>query len=684
MLSLSQLGSASVYFALALAVYAVVVGVLGATRRDARLQTSARFAAVAVFLALTAAIAVMEVALLTDDFSVQYVAEHSRLASPLWVKIVTLWAALEGSILFWGWLLTGYTAVVAITARNNVLRPWALVVLQIVQAFFIGVVATIANPFTFLPNAPLDGLGPNPLLQNHWMMAIHPVLLYLGYVGLSVPFAFAMAALITKRSGTEWMTQTRVWTLLGWGFLSAGIVAGGWWSYEVLGWGGYWAWDPVENISFMPWLTATAFIHSVQVQERRRMLKSWNVLLIILTFSLSILGTFLIRSGIISSVHSFGDGPVGPVFLIFFGLVALASFGLVALRWDQVRDNAELDSPLSREGSFLAGNVLLLALTFAILLGTLFPLIVEAVSGDKVTVGAPFFNQVSVPLWFLIFALMGVGPLLPWRRAEEQTLLKNVAWLLGGALLAAVVAYLLGLHRPYPLLTVALAGYNLVSLGLLISGAIVPRARLTGKSMASVFKQYAFESRRRFGSMVVHFGVVVIALGVMASSAYRVDEQVSVPYGGSVAFRGYELKAVGQFAEAHTTDGRVIDMGAQPGEIGSLAGLIARVSAGSTVEVWRGGERVTTLRPRVNTFGNARPVVTPAVLYTPWHDLYLSLVNNPEPGQTSAALRVVQSPLVTWIWVGGFIVVLGTGYALTPQRRLVAAAQPRAEGAHSA
>ena len=685
MLNLSQLGTASVYFALGLALYAVVVGILGARRRDARLQTSARFAAVAVFLALTTAIATMEVALLTDDFSVQYVAEHSRIASPLWVKIVTLWAALEGSILFWAWLLTAYTAVVAVTARNNVLRPWALVVLQTVQAFFIGVVATIANPFTFLPAPPVDGLGPNPLLQNHWMMAVHPALLYLGYVGLSVPFAFAMAALITKRSGTEWMTQTRVWTLAGWGFLSAGIVAGGWWSYEVLGWGGYWAWDPVENISFMPWLAATAFIHSVQVQERRRMLKSWNMLLIILTFSLSILGTFLIRSGIISSVHSFGDGPVGPVFLVFFGLVALASFGLVAFRWDQVRDNAELDSPLSREGSYLAGNVLLLALTFAILLGTLFPLIVEAVSGDKVTVGAPFFNQISVPLWFLIFLLMGVGPLLPWRRAEEQTLLKNLAWLFGGALVAAVVAYLFGIHRPYPLITIALSAYNLVSLGLLIGGAVVPRARLTGKSMASVFTRYAFESRRRFGSMVVHFGVVVIALGIMASTAYRVDEQVSIPYGGSVTFRGYELRAVDQFAEAHMADGQTIDMGAQPGAIGQLAGSIARVSAGSVIEVWRNGEQVRTLRPRVNTFGNAQPVVTPAVLYTPWHDLYLSLISNPGPGQTSTALRVVQSPLVTWIWVGGLILVLGTGYALTtPRRRSVLSRHTQAEGAQSA
>lgn len=664
--SLSQLGTTSVFLALGLSLYAIVAGVLGAVRRDARLQTSARFAAVAVFLAMTTAIALMEVALLTDDFGVKYVAEHSRLASPTWVKIVTLWSALEGSVMLWGWLLTAYTALIAITSPNNVLRPWALVVLQLIQVFFIGVVATVANPFVFVAAPVLDGAGPNPLLQNHWMMAIHPVLLYLGYVGLSVPFAFAMAALITRRPGTEWMTQTRLWTLTGWGFLTAGIIAGGWWSYEVLGWGGYWAWDPVENVSFMPWLTATAFIHSVQVQERRRMLKSWNVLLIITTFALSILGTFLIRSGVISSVHSFGDGPVGPIFLAFFGVVALISFGLVAWRWDQVRDNAELDAVLSREGSFLAGNVLLLAMTFAILLGTLFPLIVEAISGDKVTVGAPFFNQISVPLWLLIFLLMGIGPLMPWRKAKEQSLLRNLVWMLGGAVLAGGAAYLLGIRRIYPLLTIAIAAYNLVSLGLLIAGAVVPRARLSGRSMGSVFKQYAFESRRRFGSMIVHFGVIVIAIGVMASSAYRVDEQVSIPYGESVTFQGYELRAIGQFMEARRSDGSLIDMRTQTTANRSE---LSRVSAGSEVEVWRGDRQVATLRPRINTFGDSRPVVTPSVLYRAQHDVYLSIVGEFQAGQDFTALRAVQSPLVSWIWVGGLILALGTAYALSPTYR---------------
>ncbi len=672
-LSLGQLGQASILMALALSLYAVVVGGVGALRRDARLQTSARFTAIAVFLATTTGIAVIEVGLLMNDFSMKYVAEHSSVASPTWVKVVTLWAALEGSILLWAWLLTAYTAVLALTAPNNVLRSWALVIMQSVQMFFISVVAFVANPFTVLPNPPLDGPGPNALLQNHWMMAVHPVLMYLGFVGLTVPFAFAMAALITRHPGTEWMTQTRTWTMTGWGFLSAAIIAGGWWSYEVLGWGGYWAWDPVENVSFMPWLTATAFIHGVQVQERRRMLKSWNVMLIVLTFTLTILGTFLTRSGVLSSVHAFGDGPVGIVFLGFFILVMLAAFGLVAWRWDQVRDQAELDDVVSREGSFLAGNILFLAMGFAILLGTMFPLIVEAITNEKVTVGAPFFDQVSLPIWMLIFLLMGIGPLLPWRKAETQPLTKNLLWMLGGALIVAIISLAFGMRKIYPLITMAMVGWNLVSLGLLIAGAVIPRAKITQKSVASVFKQYAFENKRRFGSMIVHFGVIVIALGVMGSSAYRVDRQINIPFGESAEFQGYTLKAVDKFTDPPMEE---LLLAQQTGQ------AINRISVGATIEMWQGDRLVKVKQPRLNRFtGQQMTVATPSVIYFPFYDIYLNIVGEVTPETTSVTIRAVQSPLVTWIWVGGFIVVLGTAYALSPNGRRVRESQDSRVGA---
>jgi len=655
-MNLGQLGSASVLLALGLTLYGIVAGVLGATRRDTRLLASARMSAVTVFLVLSAALAVMELALLTDDFSVSYVAETSSVSSPLWVKIVTLWAALEGSILLWAWILAGYTAALALIAPNTPLRPWGLAVMQGVQLFFVGVVSSIANPFTVLAVPPLEGPGPNPLLQNHWMMTVHPVLMYLGVVGLTVPFAYAIAALITKRPGSEWMKETRAWTLLGWGFLSAAIVVGGWWSYEVLGWGGYWAWDPVENLSFLPWLTATAFIHSVQVQERRRMLKVWNIFLIVLTFNLTILSTFLIRSGVLSSVHSFGAGPIGPVFLGFFLVVLAAAFSLVALRWDQLRDHAELDSPISREGGFLLNNVLFSAMTFMVLLGTLFPLIVEAFTGDKVTVGAPFFNQLSVPLWLAVLALMGIGPLLPWRRVEGQTLLRNLLWLGAGALATGVAAYLLGVRKPYPLLTVALCGYNLVSLGLLLGGAVRARVYATGRNPLGVFRDYALESRRRFGSIVVHFGIVVIALGVAGSSGYRVDSQLRLSFGEPTSFQGFELTAQRLYQES----------------------LPQRTSEGAVIEVAREGRTLGTVRPRINRFRNAQQNVTsPGVLYLPFEDVYLNLVNIDEGGQ-SVVVRAVRSPLITWIWLGALIVVLGTGYALLPQRQPATVQQKQA------
>ncbi len=658
-LNLSTVGIANTLLALALAVYAFIVGILGATQRDARLQTSARYASVGVFLAMTAAVAVMQTALLTDDFSVKYVAEGSISTSPTWVKVATMWAGLEGSILLWAWLLSAYTALLAFVAPNTPLRPWALVTMSAVSVFFISVNGIVASPFVRLINPPLDGPGPNPLLQNHWMMAVHPILLYLGFVGLTVPFAYAMAALITQRPGSEWMTQARTWTLLGWGFLGIAKIAGGWWSYEVLGWGGFWAWDPVENVSLLPWLTATAFIHSVQVQERRRMLKAWNLTLIILTFALTIFGTFAIRSGIISSIHAFGDGPVGPYFLGFFILVMTVSFGLLALRWDQVRDRADLDSVVSREGSFLLGNVLFLAMTFAVLLGTLFPLIVEAFTGQKVTVGAPFFNKLSFPIWMLIFALMGIGPLLPWRKAEHQPLLRNLVWLVSAAVLTGGVAYALGLQKFYPLLTVALAAYNLVSIGLLLSGSIVPRMRLSGRGFFPVFAQYASESRRRMGSLIVHFAIIVIALGIAGAGGYRVDEQLRIDLGKSAEFQGYELRAIDRFMQQY------------PG----------RIQAGAVVEVWREGRQVTTLRPSVNSYTSSTrgPQLTPTpdVYYGLWSDVYLNIAGTVSPDQNFIVLRAVKSPLVSWIWIGAFVLIAGTVVSLLPARKVKTRAEAR-------
>lgn len=394
------------------------------------------------------------------------------------------------------------------------------------------------------------------------------------------------------------------------------------------------------------------------------MLKAWNLLLIVLTFSLTLLGTFLIRSGVISSVHAFGDGPVGPFFLTFFVIVSLVSLTLVALRWDQVRDRAELDAVVSREGAFLGVNVLMLALTFAVLIGTTFPLLVEATQGARVTVGAPFFDQTSLPLWMLVLLLMGIGPLLPWRKAESQSLRRNLAIMTLALAAATALALLLGMRKVYPLVTVGLAGWNLASLGLLIAGAVVPRARLTGRSLSSVFTAYAFENRRRFGSMVVHFGVVVVALGITGASGYRMDQQLRLEYGTPTTFQGYDLVARQPFAE-------------------QVAG---RRSVGVLVDVFQGDRRVATLNPRINAFGDSQMnVPTPSVRYTLTHDLYLALAGAVSPDADAVVIRAVQSPLVALIWVGGLVMALGTAYALSPapersRRRVTEAAGGATDG----
>ncbi|MCD0166390.1 heme lyase CcmF/NrfE family subunit, partial [Deinococcus sp. 12RED42] len=428
---LGALGQLSLLGALAFSVAGLLLSVLGGLRGDARVTEAARRATWAVFALLTLGLLVLMTALLRDDFTVRFVAEHSMRASPTWVKVTALWGALEGSILLWAWLLGGFTFILSLTLRRDALRPWALGAMFVSLLFFVGVVATVASPFTPVATVPLDGRGPNPALQNHWMMAVHPVLLYLGFVGLSVPFAYAVAALVTGRLSDHWVVVTRRWTLIAWAFLTAAIVAGGWWSYETLGWGGYWAWDPVENASLIPWLLTTAFLHSIQIQERRGLMRSWNVWLIVLAYSSTVLGTFLNRSGIVQSVHAFAGGPVGPVFLGFLAFLLLAGTLLAAWRAPALRDDADPPAPLSREGAFLAGNWLFVVFSVMVLVGTLFPTFVEAVQGRRdSSVGPAFYNAFAIPLGLGLLALMGVGPLLPWRRADGQSLRRALTPLL--------------------------------------------------------------------------------------------------------------------------------------------------------------------------------------------------------------------------------------------------------------
>ena len=419
---------------IALGVGASAVGVfllaLGLARKDVELIRSGRRCIFVVLAAAVLAVGAMEWALLSHDFSIRYVAENNARATPVLFTITGLWAALEGSILLWVLILAGYLTVMAIRFRSRIEDPmvaWALLVALSVACFFFVFMAVAANPFHVVSGStPLDGRGPNPLLQNHPLMAFHPPMLYLGYVGFTVPFAFAMAALITGRFGEGWLADTRRTTLVAWGFLSVGIVLGAWWSYEVLGWGGYWGWDPVENASLLPWLTGTAFIHSVIVQERRGMLRVWNLSLVLATFCLTILGTFLTRSGVVNSVHAFTQSSIGPWLLGFLGVVSAICLGLIAWRADKLHAPGRIDSPVSREAAFLANNLLFTGLAFVVLLGTVFPLVAEALRGNQLSVGEPYFARMTTPIGIGLLFLMAVAPALPWRAASGEVLRRRL------------------------------------------------------------------------------------------------------------------------------------------------------------------------------------------------------------------------------------------------------------------
>ncbi len=638
----ANLGEYAVLIALVFCIWGLVTSALGGVKRDARFAEIGRRAALPVFAFSSLGVIVLLVALVTNDTSFRYVANHSSSTSPLWVKFVSLWGALEGSILLWAWILAMYTFVASRVARDDALRPYALATLYAVLAVFLMINASVGSPFIGVPVPPQDGNGPNALLQNHWMMAVHPVLMYLGFVGLTVPFAYAIAALLTGRLGEAWLAQTRRWSIVAWGFLSAAVIAGGWWSYEVLGWGGYWAWDPVENASIVPWFLATAFIHSLQIQERRRILKGWNLGLIIAAFASTLLGTFLTRSGIVQSVHAFASGPIGPVFLAFLSVVVLGSLGIAYWRLPLIRDDHALDSPVSREGAFLAGNLLFSSFAFTVVLGTLFPVFVDAVTGSKTSVGAPFFNQVAEPLGLAIIALMGIGPALTWRRVEGQALRDTLRWPVILMVIAGVVAITLGTRVWTVVLTVMIAVMNISVLWTLTTRASKIRARETGKSGAfsslTALGELLNTYPRRYGAYISHLGIVVIALGIAFSGAYKSEQQVSFKPGQTQSVQGHSVRFLGM-------------VGAKEPQREIVAAHLVMDN--------------TEQFPRLNYYGNQREAVaTPAIQYTPLGDFYTVLVQADD--KQNAVIKFISSPLVSWIWFGGLIVVIGAVLTLIP------------------
>ena len=642
------IGMAAVTAAFILAIAGLIFAALGGRRRSERLARVGQRAVYANFVLLFIANVAMIYGLVTHDFSISYVAQVGSRSTPLFYTVISLWSSLEGSILFWGLVLTGYAATATFFTHTRLgdLGDYAVATMLGVQTFFFLLLVGPANPFGSMNPVPLDGPGPNPLLQNHILMAIHPPFLYMGYVGMTVPFAFAMGALFSGKLDDTWLRETRRWTMTAWMFLSLAIIMGMWWSYEVLGWGGYWAWDPVENASFMPWLTATAFLHSVMVQERRNMLRVWNLTLIIATFTLTILGTFLTRSGVLSSVHAFSEGPIGYYFLGFIAVVLLVSLVMLTGRSTELRSEGRLDNPVSRETVFLVNNLLLTAFMFTVLLGTLFPLVAEAIRGVKVSVGGPFFNRMTIPICAALLFLVGVGPALPWRGAPSDFLKKRLSPPAIALVIALALAFTVGARSPYALLAFAFAGWAYVAN---IQEFVIPaRARMKahGESFGTALIRLIGSNTRRYGGYIAHIGVITVALGIAASSEFRTEKQATLTPGQSMQIKGYTVRFDKLWGKEEPQ----------------------RVVVGSDLTVLKGDRAIGTLDPRMNFYRvRNEPVPTPSVRTRPSGDLYVNLTAFEKDG-SSVTLNVLVEPLVGWIWVGGLIVALGALIGLMKPR----------------
>lgn len=627
-----------------------LVGV--AWERPAWLRVSRR-AALALFVLLTFAGGTLIAAFMTHDFSVRYVAEHASLELPTFYLATALWGGHEGSLLLWAWLLALFNAITVwrhwSTHPSSI--PWILAILGGLLAGFLTLIIFLSSPFERLIPSPANGRDLNPLLQDPGMV-FHPPFLYMGYVGFAIPYAFAMAALITGQAGEEWILATRRWTLFAWITLTIGIVFGGYWAYYELGWGGYWAWDPVENASFMPWLTATAFLHSVMVQERRGMFKTWNLFLIITTFALSLLGTFLVRSGVLSSVHAFASDPGRGVYiLLFMGVLLFFSFGVLVLRSDLLRAEIHLESPFSKESAFLFNNLLLLVGAVTVLLGTLYPLAIETLSDAKVSVGAPYYNKVFLPIMLGILLLMGVGPLLAWRRPSLSRLRQDFPLPILLGLCGAAFAWWQGVVHPYGLAAAALILFVTGTHTLdLIRSTQARRATIikqTGTilSPATALWQLLVRNKRRYGGMTVHLGIVVMSAGFIGSGLFQQEIDLFLSPGDSVKLGNWKLtlESMGTVKKHNWTAQEAV------------------------MRAEKGGE-VLTLHPQKRSYGKQSQPTTEAAIHSTWYeDIYIVLGDSVK--ENTWNFRIYRNPLVVWIWWGTGLISLGIFFAMMQGRR---------------
>ena len=651
---MENVGALAILLAFCFAIYAVLASLAGKWGKRPLLIVSAQRAVYCIWALVSTAVGLVFYALYTNDFQLVHVYENSNTAMPGIYKFTALWGGMEGSLLLWSWLLATYAAVVMYQNRRKFrnMMPYVTAIIATVQTFFLSLNAFVESPFKvwwagkgMVQDIP-DGFGLNPLLQ-YWTMVIHPPMLYLGFIGFVVPFAFAMASLITRQPGEEWIHTTRRWTLVTWMFQSTGILLGANWAYSILGWGGYWEWDPVENASLLPWITATAYLHSVMMQEKKGMMKIWNVVLVSATFWLPIFGTTLTRTGMAQSVHAFGESPLGPYFYSFLAVGIAATVFLILNRLDYLKSEAQLESVLSRESSFLFNNLILLASCFAVLWGTLFPVISEAITGQKISVDIPFFNRINVPIALFLLLLTGVGPLIAWRRSSLDSLKRAFMWP-GLAGIAVTIGLIIGgVRHFYALVSFLLSTFVLVTIAIeFVKGAQAIRAK-SGNPLILAMVELTHRNTRRYGGYIVHIGIVIIFVGI-TGQAFNIDQNAELTLGQSTQIGHYNLKVA------------AVTQGMSPNYRWTRLDLA----------VSKDGDDLGMMHPerRFYPAGRGQQDTEVAIRHRLNEDLYVNFRTSEDNDQV-VVLQSHVNPLVSWVWIGYFVVLFGTLICLTPSKQ---------------
>ncbi|MEH7178701.1 heme lyase CcmF/NrfE family subunit [Neobacillus vireti] len=635
--------NATIYVGLALAIYSLLIITLGISTKNQKLVNSGKGGLIAILVCASMAMLSLFYLLATSQFQYEYVNDYTSSELPVIYKLTALWAGNSGSLLLWTFFLVLYTLMVAFSRkmRGNPMVPYISAILLGNIVFFFLILGFVAKPFILMDQVPIEGRGLNPMLQNPGMI-IHPVTLYLGYVGLAIPFAYAMAALLLKNMDDFWIKMTRRWTIIAWLFLSLGNIFGGQWAYVELGWGGYWAWDPVENASFMPWLTATAFLHSVMIQERKNMLKVWNISLIITSYALTLFGTFLVRSGVLTSVHAFANSNLGLYFLIFMGVMVIGALYVLMSRYNLLKRSAgEFNSYISKESSFLINNLLLVGSAFGVFWGTVFPLVSEAVRGTKVTVGMPFFNTVQAPILLSMMFVMAVCPLLAWQRSSIKNLKKNFLIPAILAVVAMALMVVLGIQKAWAVIGFGVIVLLFITHFLEFYRGVKARRKMTKEKVYLSLYRLMVKNRRRYGGYIVHIGIAFIAMGIIGSQNYDVQTMKTMKLGDSIEVKDYRInyERLDQKRE----------------------GINDIVYAELTV--FKNGKRIGTIQPEKVFYGNwDQPSSEVGLISSLKEDLYIVLSDWENDGKATFIVKV--NPMIAWLWIGSFMIIIGSLFAV--------------------